>query len=133
MWKYKTGPLNLPEFKKYLTVVSILYETSTWVYFWFTNGNILTAISWMKLVIKGICHNKFYSIFIHFWNLTAVTRYFRMLWSYFSTYTFFLIRIHSMQDWKTTTRHGITRKRNTKRLNHTGNLLRENLQLKATC
>ena len=43
---------------------------------------------------------------------------------------FFLIGIHSMQGWTATTRHGVTRKRNTKRLKHTGNLFRKNLQLK---
>ena len=31
------------------------------------------------------------------------------------------------------TRHGVTRKRNTKRLRHTGNLFRKNLQLKDVC
>ena len=35
---------------------------------------------------------------------------------------FFLIRIHSMQGW------AVTRKRSTKRLKHTGNLFRKNLQ-----
>ena len=45
----------------------------------------------------------------------------------------FLIKIHSMQDWTATTRHGITRKRSTKRLEHTGNLFRKNLQLKDVC
>ena len=33
-----------------------------------------------------------------------------------------LIGIYSMQGWTATTRHGITRKANTKRLRHTGNL-----------
>ena len=32
-----------------------------------------------------------------------------------------------MQDWTATTRHGVTRKRNTKRLRHIGNLFRKNL------
>ena len=45
----------------------------------------------------------------------------------------FLIGIHSMQDWKATTRHGVTRKRSTKRLQHTGNLSRKNLQLRDVC
>ena len=56
-------------------------------------------------------------------------------------YNFFLIWIQSMQEWtrkawqerktrKTTTRHGVTRKRSTKRLKHTRNLFRKNLQLK---
>ena len=46
---------------------------------------------------------------------------------------FFLIGIHSIQSWTATTRHGVTRKRNTKRLRHTGNLFRKNLQLKDVC
>ena len=46
---------------------------------------------------------------------------------------FFLIGIHSMQGRTTTTRHGVTRKRNSKRLKHTGNLFRKNLQLKDVC
>ena len=46
---------------------------------------------------------------------------------------FFLIRIHSMQCRTATTRHGVTKKRNTKRLSHTGNLFRKNLQLKDVC
>ena len=53
---------------------------------------------------------------------------------------FFLIGIHSMQDWISTTRHGVTsyklqvtrhgvtRKKSTKRLKHTGNLFRRNLK-----
>ena len=35
-----------------------------------------------------------------------------------------------MQGWTATTRLGVTRKRNTERLRHTGNLFRKNLQLK---
>ena len=37
-----------------------------------------------------------------------------------SNFFFFLIGIHSMQGWTATTRHGLTRKRTTKRLKHTG-------------
>ena len=44
-------------------------------------------------------------------------------------YFFFLIGIHSMQAWAATTRHGVTKKGSTKRLDHTGNLFRKNLQL----
>ena len=44
------------------------------------------------------------------------------------TNDFFKIFIHSMQDWTATTRHG-----GTKRLKHTGNLLRKNLMLKDVC
>ena len=45
----------------------------------------------------------------------------------------FLIGIHSMQGSTVTTRHGVTRKRSTKRLKHTGNPFRKNLQLKDIC
>ena len=45
----------------------------------------------------------------------------------------FLIGIPSMQGSTATTRHGVTWKRNTKRLKHTGNLFRKNLQLKDVC
>ena len=38
----------------------------------------------------------------------------------------FLIGNHSMQGWTTTARHGVTRKRATKRLKHTENLFRKN-------
>ena len=38
-----------------------------------------------------------------------------------------------MQDWTATTRHEVTRKRSTKRLEHTENLFRKNLQLKDVC
>ena len=46
---------------------------------------------------------------------------------------FFLIGIHSMQGWTALTRHGITRKRSTKRSKHTRNLFRKNIQLKVVC
>ena len=45
----------------------------------------------------------------------------------------FLVRIHSIQGLTATTRHGVTNKRNTKRLRQTGNLFRKNLQLKDVC
>ena len=35
-----------------------------------------------------------------------------------------------MQDWTATTRHEVTRKRSTKRLEHKRNLFRKNIQLK---
>ena len=43
---------------------------------------------------------------------------------------FFLIGIHSMQGLAPTARHGVTRKRSTKKLNHIGNLFRKNPQSK---
>ena len=46
---------------------------------------------------------------------------------------FFLIGIHSMQSWTATIRHGVTRKKHTKRLKNTGNIFRRNLQLIGVC
>ena len=40
---------------------------------------------------------------------------------------------HNNQGWAATERHGIIRKKGTKRLKHTGNLFRKNLQLKDVC
>ena len=36
-----------------------------------------------------------------------------------------------MHSWRATMMHGVARKRSTKRLKHTGNLFRKNLQLKS--
>ena len=41
--------------------------------------------------------------------------------------------IHSTQGWAAATRHGVTKKRSTERLEHTGNLFRKNLQLIGVC
>ena len=46
---------------------------------------------------------------------------------------FFKTGIHSMQGCTATTRHGVTRKEAQKRLQHTENLFRKNLQLKHVC
>ena len=46
--------------------------------------------------------------------------------------TFLLIGIHS-QGYTAPTRHGVTRKRSAKRLEHTGNLVTKNLWLKDIC
>ena len=46
---------------------------------------------------------------------------------------FFKLGIHFMQGWRATTRHEVTRKRNAKKLSHTGNIFRKNLQLKDIC
>ena len=46
---------------------------------------------------------------------------------------FFLIGIQSMQSWTATMRHRVTRKRSPKRLEHTGNQFRKNLQKKYVC
>ena len=49
------------------------------------------------------------------------------------TFFFLLIGIHSLQGRAATTRHGVARKRGTKRLKHVRNLLRKDLQLKDIC
>ena len=56
-----------------------------------------------------------------------------VLFLVFFIYLFILIGIHSMQGSTATMRHGVTRKRSTKRLEHTENLFRKNLQLKDVC
>ena len=45
----------------------------------------------------------------------------------------FLIGIHSMQSSTATTRHGVTRNRSTKRLEHTENIFRKNMQVIVVC
>ena len=45
----------------------------------------------------------------------------------------FLIGIHSVQGWTATATHGVTRKWSTKRLKHTRNLFKKNLQLIGVC
>ena len=47
-----------------------------------------------------------------------------------SSRIFFLIGTHPMQGSTVTTRHGVTRKKSTKRLKHTGNWFEKNLQFK---
>ena len=44
--------------------------------------------------------------------------------------TSFWIRIHSMQGWKATTTHRVTRKRSPKRIKHTRNLIKKKLKVK---
>ena len=46
---------------------------------------------------------------------------------------FFLIGVHSMQDWTAIRMHGVRGKRSTKTLKHTGNLFPKNLQLIGVC
>ena len=48
-------------------------------------------------------------------------------------YVVFLIGIHSMQDWTATMRHGVTSKRNIKRLKHKRIMFQKNLELKSIC
>ena len=52
---------------------------------------------------------------------------------YLSKFFFKKIEIYSMQGWTATMIHGVTRKRSAKRLKHTGNLFRKNLQIRGVC
>ena len=56
----------------------------------------------------------------------------RYIWVFrkLQSFDIFFIGINSTQGWMATMRHGITRKKSRKRLNHTGNLFRKNLHLK---
>ena len=46
---------------------------------------------------------------------------------------FFLMGIHSMEGWTAFRSHGVTGKIITKRLKHTGNMVKKDLQLKCVC
>ena len=70
-----------------------------------------------------------YTKFIHSSKCLIMAPYASIMPEYAS----FLIEIHSMQDWTATTGHGVTRKGSIKRLKHTGNLFRKNLQLTGIC
>ena len=56
----------------------------------------------------------------------------RYIWVFrkLQSFDIFFKGINSTQGWTATTRHGITRKKIRKRLNHTGNLFRKNAHLK---
>ena len=54
--------------------------------------------------------------------------WYNLIWTLglaFPVNDFVLTGIHSIKGWTPTTMHGVTRKRSTKRLNHTGSLFRE--------
>ena len=56
-----------------------------------------------------------------------------MSWLFRVLIMLFVIGIRSMQGWTATKKHGVTTKRSTKRLKHTENLFRKNLQLTGVC
>ena len=61
-----------------------------------------------------------------YWRLLQRNKNFQNLSSFTPILDdFFLIGIHSMQGWTAIPRHGVTRKRSTKRLRYTGNVFRE--------
>ena len=56
------------------------------------------------------------------------------IWDFILVYhSVFLIGIHSMQGLGANERYGVTKKRSPKRLKHTGNLFRKNLQSMVVC
>ena len=57
----------------------------------------------------------------------------RIISGFFCLFVCFFNGIHSMQVWTATRRHGVTRKRSTKRLKHTGNMFKKNLLLEGVC
>ena len=59
--------------------------------------------------------------------------YFCNFFRYVFHFNIFLIAAKSMQGSTATTRHGVTKKRSSRRLKHTGNMLRKDLQLKCVC
>ena len=81
------------------------------------------------LFASSNCFLYFVVTFIRFSYSMNVFNYSNSL-SYF--FFFFLIGIHSMQDWTETTRYGVARKRCTQRLKHSVNLFRKNLHLPVT-
>ena len=119
---------------------SILFTLGRFETFW--------ILFWVAL-----CHSPLFWLYLvcfdSFWVILGNIRSFCLFWlvlAHFSSpfgsfylfsagffVVFFSIGIHSMQGWTATTRHRVTRKRNTKRLRHTGNLFRKNLQLKDVC
>ena len=88
----------------------------------------------MSLGSSKYCHLKVHYL-ISFFKLSCKDAFvLNDSWS-----NFFKIGIHSMQGWTATSRHGVTRKRSTKKLKHTGNPFRTysskmsvNSRLKAT-
>ena len=72
-------------------------------------------------------------ISVGFWQVYHLENWRRKVNIIFAIWIFFKIGIYSIQGWTATTRHGVTRKRNTKRLRHVWNRFRRNLQLKDVC
>ena len=68
-----------------------------------------------------------------FVNLLHVFRNIVNLFYMLTLTNIFLTGIYSMLGWTATARHVGTRKRNTKRLKHTGNYFKKNLQLIGVC
>ena len=94
--------------KKCLIVFEKLLKTSNFTKAWLSRN----------LVYMVFCTSSFFSSTID-----------RFLFLFF----FFKTGIHSMQGWRVTTRHRVTRKKPTKMLKHTGKLIRKKLQFGDVC
>ena len=105
-------------------------DTTVW-YWWFWTGIYFWTTLWILTCIFSI-----YWIWIWtwlsrtFWHWFILNMLQLLALFFYQFFFFFSIGIHSMRDWTATMRHGVTRKRSTKRLQHTENLFRKNLQLK---
>ena len=86
----------------------------------------LDSSSWVSGSTRDYCFGSWVS---HFTRVSGPTFTVPCIIRFLSL---FLIEIHSIHRWTATTRW-VTRKRTTKRLKHTGNLFRKNLQLKGVC
>ena len=64
---------------------------------------------------------------------TVIVKIYKRVNSVSKRQEYFLIEIHSLQGWTATKRHGVTRKKSTKRLKHTWDLFRKNSEIKGVC
>ena len=88
-----------------------------------TNADLWWAISQQSIFLLNANENYFLRAYIFTMCLCWIM----------SGWILNFIGIRFMQGWTATKQHGVTRKRSTKRLKHTGNLFRKNLQLKGVC
>ena len=106
-----------------------------------TTFNMSGATECIKDFLRGLaCWSCLQAeVFCHIWSLLGFRKapFMILIFSWYSEQTdyifFVLFWIHSMQGWTATTKHGVTRKRSTERLEHTRNLVRKNLQLIGVC
>ena len=123
------GNLSSCEFYRF-TLCQIFFQT-WWCYSWIsldmTASDKLAALEPFRVV------QKIGTLEIWAEPVERSSYYLSTSVIFFFFFIFFKIEIHSMQGWTATKRHGVTRKRSTKRLKHTGNPFRKNLQLKDIC
>ena len=118
----------LMELLEPLTVLALL-NCSTWHIQGFRHG--LLRLSSSRAQVLWNLRSDFWSVSL--FSVIEGFGWFRKGSKNITAKSIFLIGIPSMQDWIVTIRHGGTRKRSRKRLKHTGNLLRRNLQLIGVC